>query len=75
MRNQSVTFELSDLIPHQAKRTLPEVPRLSELSLHVFDEGVGLTRTPSVLKPIPSSVLSISRQSRASEKSVLDINT
>lgn len=62
-----IPFELSDLISHQANRTLPEVPRLSELSLRVFDEGVELTRTPSVLKSMPSSVLSISRQSRASE--------
>lgn len=33
-----IPFELSDLISHQAKRTLPEMPGFSELSLHVFDE-------------------------------------
>lgn len=67
-----IPFALSDLMSYQAKRTLPEMPGLSELSHHVFDEVLELNITPSVRRSMHSAVLSISRQSRASEKSVLD---
>lgn len=47
------------------------MPGLSELSLHVFEEVIELNVNLPVLRSVLSA-LPISRQSRASEKSVLE---